>query len=333
MKLNFTLVFILTLLFSQCNSETNTNEDNEQNNLECIENNGLTTNRSFTIISKEDVVLFLENPYKEINGEVSIGNLDDISFLNCVEKIRFLNISNCNIENLEGLTNLVEISELQITYMPSLKNLNGLNSINKIEHLSITRNPSLIDLKGLESLKILGGIRIENNESLETLDGLENVTTNIEYNEDYRSHSLAWQWRIYENPKLTSISALNNVSGELKSHFKLYECPSLINLGVFQSITKSYGLSVINCESLTSLNCFPNLIETGSITVNSAKNIRNISFSSLEKATYLGIDNNDSLNKISFNSLQEISGGGNGDFSIKIDDNDSLTSLNGIENL
>ena len=71
----------------------------------------------------------------------------------------------------------------------------------------------------------------------------------------------------------------------------------------------------------------------GFVIVESSSQVSSISFPSTEKTSYIGVGWNDNLVEIDFNSLQEISGGGNGDWSIKIDRNPSLSSLDGFINL
>ncbi len=328
MKITIVLTSILTLFFFGCSSDSKKNqfEENEDISLECIQNNGLSTDIDFYISSIDDALAFVENPYKELLGNVYVSKMEDISFLSCVEKINNLFINDCEITNLTGLTNISEISKLKITNMPVLENLTGLNSINKINFLYLGNNDQLINLTGLESLTSLGGIHIIGNENLISFEGLENVDTSIYYEEFPK-------WEIKDNPALTSIAALNNITGELKSFIDIYKCPSLSELGTFQHVDKSVGLSIIYCPSLTSVSCFPNLLETGDIYLSSSVNVIDFYFPMLKKASFLALRNNDSLNQINLISLTEITDGGNGDYSMVINGNDSLATLSGIDNL
>lgn len=310
------LLFIL-IIFIGCTAEN----DQIKN---CSQNNGLSIDQDVSITSLEEVNRYIENPYKEINGTLYISNIDDLSFLSCLEKVKKLHIYNSDNENLVGLTNLIEVDELHITNMTSLKNLEGLNSLNKIKYLEIRNNPKLQNFEGLESLEILGEMKIENNQNLINFKGFENVLTNIYYGKNRR-------WEISENQRLTSISALNNIQGELKSFINIYQCSNLKNFGVFKSIKKLTGMTINNCASITHIDWFPNLKEVGGIGVYSSGEVEKISFPALEKAASLSIERNKSLRDLNFSSLTEISGGG--EWSITIDENDNLITLAGLENL
>jgi len=137
---------------------------------------------------------------------------------------------------------------------------------------------------------------------------------------------------IENNPNLTSLVALNNIRGSLL-RLSIRDCNSLTNLGSFDEILKFSTLSIINNPQLTNVDCFPNITNALSIQIYNCTSVNSISFPSLTRLGYLNIEENSNLTNLNFLSLTEFSGGSNGDFSMIIDKNDSLTMLNGFDNL
>ena len=219
---------------------------------------GIISNEDFFITTESEVMDFLQSPIKEITGKLVIRDLEDLSFLKCVEKVNVLKISNCNVTNLKGLENLREANEIHIESMQQLEKLEGLSSIQKIGYLEVAYNSLLPNLIGLESLQALGSMLLERNNNLESIIGLENVTENFFFIPDTDYLTTFTYWRIENNPKLKSISALNGVSGQVHAGIRINECPMLTDLGRFDSVNKSnrwivnYSLSFITQSRLFS---------------------------------------------------------------------------------
>ncbi|MEY8847299.1 hypothetical protein AB9K26_00665 [Psychroserpens sp. XS_ASV72] len=351
------LGILMTLLLGCSSDRSTATENNGENNFNCNANNGLYPEAFLNISSLEDVETFLENPYKEFY-ELRVSNLDNLSFLSCVEKVECLYISNCGTSDLSSLSNLLEVSNLFISNMPSLINLNGLNNLSSvnyleirnnsslinfvglngvgwIEYMSVTDNESLMNLEGLDNLNTLGVLKIEDNSSIQNLEGLNNVET-VNFDGSFTNCNgtpIGLRWEISNNSNLSSISAINNISGDLSNYYlEINSCQNLTDLGSFDNLLKLGNFWISGCP-ITSLNCFPSLTETGYLTVWDCDNLEYMNFPALQKLSYLNIKENNLLNNISFNSLVEISGGGNGDFSAKIEGNDSLSTLAGLDNL
>lgn len=299
----------------------------------CSENLGDVTDQDFFISTPEQVNQFLESPFREINGQLTVSNLTDLSFLNCLEKVRSLEITRCDVQDLSGLQNLQEVDDLTISGMNQLENFRGLGALREIKYLELRFNNSIENFKGLDALESIGSMWVENNENLDSFDGLENVTSNPFYIPDTDFLTNFAYWRIRENPNLNSIAGLDGISGELTAFLRIFENPSLVDLGSFESVTKITGLLIANCPMITTVSCFPSAQESGAIGMDSLSSLTSISFPALELASYIGIERNENLTSLDFGALNEISGGGNGDFSMKINDNMSLTSLDGFESL
>lgn len=96
-----------------------------------------------------------------------ILNVD--SLLN-LEKIEYLNIYNCELlEELNGLSKVIELGRLSIGNNSNLKSINGFTTLKQIDDLLIQGNPELWFIEGFLSLEIINAILINGNSQLENI--------------------------------------------------------------------------------------------------------------------------------------------------------------------
>lgn len=313
--------FLLLITVLSCSNESN-NSDPIQIT-ECETNN--ITDEHFTLSSQERIDLFLENNYSEVGG-ITVAFQADLSFLECIRKVGVLRLNQNTFENLEGLSNLEEIGDLIIIDNSNLINLEGLGAVESLNSILVESCENIINLEGLESLVSLNGsLIIKDNPNLQNLNGLNNLTTTPE--------GVAYLWEFSDNPNLTNIEAINNLNTELSPAIWILNCHNLEELGTFPNISTVTVFYIANNSKIESINCFPNSERANSINISNCTNLNNISFPAVTSLGYLAIRDNPILTNINFMELTEFSNGGNGDFSMNIEDNYSLATLNGFENL
>lgn len=185
----------------------------------------------------------------------------------------------------------------------NITNLNGLAQLTRIKFLKIHNNLALEDLNGLNNLTTIssgsgiGRIQIWQNQSLQNLDGLENLEEVTQF------------IRIAENPSLTSIQGLSNLSiSSSETYVRIEDNPSLLSLQGLNGITMAHTLIISGSHMLVDLSGLDNLIEISS---------------------NLEVYNNERLKNFEgLNSLTTV-----GDYGIDIYINPALESFNGLENL
>ncbi|WP_422091342.1 hypothetical protein [Tenacibaculum ovolyticum] len=101
----------------------------------------------------------------------------------------------------------------------------------------------------------------------------------------------------------------------------------------FENLKTINFLGINFCGNIKTINAFPNIENVNYISIYDLDNLEKIDFISLKKTSYLNIKDNKNLTSLNFRSLTEITGEGNGDFSLSIQGNDKLTSLDGFNNL
>lgn len=302
--------------------------------------------------------------YLGIHGNKSLVNLNELSQL---KKAFFVDITrNDLLEDLNGLNQLTFVNQLSIENNLKLKNLNGLDQLTALSdgldypqfagsYLSVTYNPQLLNLEGLKLKKINGSISIMKNESLQTLKGLESLT---QYNGDLR---------IQENPKLTNIEALGNVSSAIdEEHYSLSfgglqiaSNPLLANLNGLHNIKATGWISISGNHSLTDLKGLGNITKLSELSIYSNDKIENLNglspnlstlgvlkiannpqlvrldglnnLAALSRFGYIHLENNPLLNDLT--ALSNLRKMGYQSSYLNLKNNQSLSSLKGLENI
>lgn len=228
--------------------------------------------------------------------------------------------NNNNLENFNGLIKLKGLYEIHITDNAKLKNLVGLSSLETIawEAFYISNNQSLESLTGLSSLKKVGQLNIENNQTLKNLKGLENI------------EEISFYINIHNNPNLVDLTGLSNL--KTTEYLSVKNNPNLLSLsGLNNTVTIDYFLIEKNNNLL-------NLTQIGNIKtkIKIQFNDKLLSLDGLQNVKTLeGSLNEGELNISTNNSLTNLKGleglrHVNG-YSISIDNNENLNSLNGLE--
>ncbi|WP_370392246.1 hypothetical protein [uncultured Winogradskyella sp.] len=117
--------------------------------------------------------------------------------------------SNPNVSELTVLQNQSHINILEIKNMDGLSSLHDLAELQSVNWFQIIDNDGLVDLNGLQGITEISSIFIGNNDNLATLNGLENLLVadgihiGVEFVTDY----------LYDapNPVLSDFCALQNL--------------------------------------------------------------------------------------------------------------------------
>ena len=232
---HITLLLLIMLFFSACNSES-INEDPEEQACD-----GGTFTGIITLSTQTEVDDFGANCYTKIDGSLSLIDLDttddkivDLTPLQNLTEVftsdptsswATLRINTSLLTDLQGLNNLERVGRLLIQYNESLLTLNGLNSLTSIgttnevtlNELKITSNPQLQTLEGLDNLEIVGfgnsltKLDIQGNGALMHLDHLNGL---VEFNssEPISGQGLSGNIWIFGNPLISHVNGLSNLS-------------------------------------------------------------------------------------------------------------------------
>ena len=200
-------------------------------------------------------------------------------------------------------TEIQGVLRIKESYSGDITNLNGLSQITKVKYLRILDNAALTSLEGLNNITSLtdgissGQLYIINNSSLQNLNALANL------------QEVSSDIRILENPLLTSIEGLHNISIRTSGlRISIEDNPSLSNILGLEGIIVARSLNISNNDLLTNLNGINNLTElTGGLGI---------------------IQNQNLINLEGLNNLIYV-----GEQGVFIYGNPSLETLNGLENL
>lgn len=247
------------------------------------------------------------------------------------------------IQNLNGLSNLVSVSNLRIEYCYPLTDISGLSNLESVSNdLRITNCPALTDLTGLHNLQQVGrdfvilslgitsienifnnltstrALQIKSNEFLEEINDFENLTSG--------SVSI-------DNPNLINIEGFSNLvhagSISLKAYHSYNE---LHTIQAFENLQTTTGGVIIEFPLYldVEISPFENLTEINLDLSISARTNNFNWFPNLNKiGNSLYLDNGYFLNNSDLSSLEnlnEVSG------YLKVNDT-TLTSLFGLQHI
>lgn len=340
---------ILVFLFIDCSS---TDTEKIEKDI-CESNNDSVTEESFYIDSQLELDEFSTFGFTEINNNLHITKSNDLSSLKCLKYIKNLTLNQSTFEDLSGLNNVKQIEKLYITECHNLKTLNGLNNlvnvkeiiinnnnslqsfigfekVEKIDHLTLEHNSKIQNFEGLESLKTISSLNIYENNNLKNFEGLYSLQRN-HTNDSFGSKSN--RFYIARNNNLESLNGLDNIYGNLYSSLFITECPKLTTLGNFDRITNTSDIYISFCKSLKAFDGFYDTMQIKSLVIGYCESIEYISAPKIFRIGYLNIGDNANLKSIKgLNSLFSIYSS-SGDFSLELENNPKLRTLDGFENL
>jgi hypothetical protein len=260
----------------------------------------------------------------EGNAKISgndISNLDGLSVLTSIEGILIIEY-NKSLNSLSGLKNLTSVGGgFDIGENDALTDLTGLENLTYIggSGFGIYNNNALTSLIGLSGLTSLpGNLFIQGNSSLDSLSGLVRLTTignglDIDYNVSLTS--------------LKGLEGLTSIGGQLSITNNL----ALNSLSGLEGLTSiKYGYFIEDNDSLRNLSGLSGLIDLGGVN-EIVGNDALISLKGMSSLTTipggLYIGGNSALPDLS--GLESVTSIG----AMDIADNNSLTSLVGLENI
>ena len=114
-----------------------------------------------------------------IGGSLVIRETEMLTNLSGLENLNYVNdivfYYNQDLENLEGLEGLTCLGVLKLVWNPALNDLSGMTNLTNIDYLRLTSNNALADLTGLENISWIGGLSIVGNDGMTSLAGIENI--------------------------------------------------------------------------------------------------------------------------------------------------------------
>lgn len=268
-----------------------------------------------------------------VNGTITVtgSTITNLNGLSELTKCQSLIISsNANLTSIIGLANLEEVeNSLTIRNNSILTNLVGFSSLASVgtagsDALTIENNDMLLSVGGLFSLTSAQSLKIDGNAILANLDGLTALTTVVDF------------FTISNNPTLANLNGLSNFTSvaSLFGNLTIDNNDALTNVDGLYAVTHLAGLHVKNNAALTDLDGLSNLpaVVFGGLIIENNAALTN--FDALSGFQGLSSDikiiNNPSLT--SLNGLSTLVGIGHidGPHSLEITGNASLTNLNGL---
>ncbi|KGO91601.1 hypothetical protein [Flavobacterium subsaxonicum] len=266
-------VFLIMAVFSiaACSNDDNNAVDTEPVAIEPVVSAECTFNGDVTLTSQQEIDAFAAHNYCQINGTVTVKQIDNVSQnvnLKGLEGLVIINgdfiiQDNPTLINLNGLTNLKRVKgSFRLLNNPMLFYIDGVGNLESVGNVvNISGNEMLQDMKGLEKLTSLKFVSIHNNAALQSMQGLDNLVSidglSIENNmhlaslnglnalTSIGSDSQYGELTISGNAALQSLNGLQNLTSFKGMTFKLSGNTILKNFCSLQGIAATGNITTI----------------------------------------------------------------------------------------
>ena len=301
-------------------------------NLKDIENLQIGVYRKWNLLYKDNSY-YKYSTYIHGNSLVTIQKLSDIQNILITENtltsienlkdIQSLRISSILYQHynystymkyfkgnsLETISDLSNISSLEIYDNVGLKSFPDLNNSKEITSLNFSNTQDITNIPSLDSLNNLTSLEISNLPNIETIPSLDNLT-NLE------NLTISYLSEIEAIPSFDSLTNLTNLT--ISDNAKLAD----ITLNNLDNLT---SLTISNLPNMEILPSFDSLTNLTNLTISTNGKLAKISLDNLDKLKYLGILNNGKLAKITIADTMNLT-------DLKIKSNHSLRNITDIGN-
>ena len=223
-----------------------------------------------------------------------------------------LDLSRCNLQNVDVLANLTNLTNLNLSGCESLQNVDGLANLNKLISLDLYSCKSLQNVVVLANLIKLTSLVLSSCESLQNVDSLANC-----------SNLTRLDLKCCNFHNVDSLANLTNLNS-----LDLSGCESLQNVDGLANLTKLNSLNLSFCKSLQNVDGLANLTNLTSLDLSSCESLQNVDGMS-------NLPNLTSLDLHYCKSLQDVDGLSNLTKLISLDLHycKSLQNVDGLSNL
>ncbi len=243
-------------------------------------------------------------------GRIEIINNDELTDLNGLNNISFINFGDLKIEGCEKLRNvngleklewiqfelyirdnpaLIDISSfknlnsvingrIHITGNASLQNVHGFETLHTVVGVELFDNKQLSDLTGFRNIDKFELLYIRNNDALKDLSGFEKVTT-------------ITVLKIESSPFLISLKGLQNLKN-VTSWLEISNT-GLTNLGGLENLSEAKTFNLIHNEKLMSLEGLSKLTKLYTLALTRSpliKSLAGMNLISVESQLYFGFN-------------------------------------------
>ena len=183
-----------------------------------------------------------------------LADISQISFVD--DEIDDVFIFNNNLNSLAELSAITEAEYIEISE-PNITSLNGLQNLVEVsDEFIIFNNPEITSLAGLENLESVNDIIIVGNEKLSSFDGLDSL-----------SESTIGNIIIADNTMLTSVTGFNDAVLVSSLTLSGNNLNNIDTFGKLRLLTSTVDFSFIEEENLETINLFSLRSANASLTV------------------------------------------------------------------
>ncbi len=200
----------------------------------------------------------------------TLPNLENAYFSRCrnltgidvssVPKLKQLYLDGCaGLEEIHGLANLTNLTDLDVSNATSLKAIDGFASLANLIVLDL-RNVELESFEEIGKLPSLRVLRLGGQSMLETLEPFKDLTTlreiHLEACPEFRSleglpESVSQYAGFSHCPKLSSLAGIEAASG--LEQLDLRGCTNLKGIGEVRTLRNLVQLNLVQCRQVTDI--------------------------------------------------------------------------------
>jgi hypothetical protein len=245
----------------------------ENKNLKDCKGLAALTETQYIKISRNNSLVALQDimPNLQSAEDISIyenEKLSRISDFKSLKKAFVINIyNNKNLKSIKGFYNLKTVAGIQISESPVLDSLSGFTVLSSITG-GLTLDAPVKHLSGFDSTKKVNVFKIVFSK-LKQIDGFQKLDSCSFLNLEYNE--------LLEN--LDNLSNITHITG-----LRLFECQKLSSLAAFRNVLSCSDIFIGNMSGLLTLNAFHEIKEINSILIGSCDKIKKINaFEKLQK--------------------------------------------------
>ena len=235
-------------------------------------------------------------------------NLTNVDGLKNLKNLQQLNLTDCeSLTSVDALKDLENLQWLDLSDCESLNSVDALKDLKNLQRLDLSRCYNLTSIDGLKDLKNLKWLDLSRCYNLTSIDGLKDLMnlpglnlascvrlTSIDGLKDLKNLQ---QLELTDCESLTSVDALKDLKN--LQRLDLSRCYNLTSIDGLKDLKNLQRLDLIDCESLTSVDALKDLKNLQWLDLSGCYNLTSIDgLKDLKNLTWLDLTGCKSLTSV-----------------------------------